>query len=272
MIYRVFLICVAFVAFGHLAVGDSSKSIRDEISHLVGSESEAQTAREALERRPRGSVIEILRTELRPSPRVPSAMLKAAAVLRAREVVPELRRLIAFSESWRVYAAVAETIEALDRESPTSSGTKSGPESGPERLSSEFSRLYLERARAALPADARCAVLDGLSRMGTPLPEALFKNLIGDSNSHVRIAAVRNFVLTRSSLTVDEQARRYSLALALKPYQARLVALREFSRQPASERQVLEKSGDKQVFARLCRNETQADMQAACRRYRAGGE
>ena len=220
------------------------KAIREDIHSLQGSEKESGAALDRLRARPRAAVVAVVKDDLTSASEIPPGTLKAVVALDARELLPVLKTLCAKSEDWPVFAAVNRLID------PKSD--RAGAE--------ELSVVYLSRLNSLLSAAAKVAVLDGLARFGKPLSRESFAELIDDSSLEVRIATVRQFLATRGSLEPAEQLARWTESLKLKPYQARLLAMEELARLPASELGRVKTA----LKAEQCAKESEAEVKAAC--------
>ena len=221
-----------------------ARRIREALLVIEGSEQEASDAAEKLKAEPRAAVLEVLKDELTSSPEPRSSALRAVAVLETRELWPELKLVTARSDQWRVFATVNRLM--------------TGESSGERRA--EIVKIYLSRLES-LPAPAKQAVLDGLAAEKTPLARDAFQHALDDGNFQVRIAAVKQFLASRGALSLDEQKARFQIVFAVKPYQARLLAMQGFLKIEKSERAKLTGAIKKD----LCAAETRDEVKSVCR-------
>jgi hypothetical protein len=197
---------------------------------------------------PRADILTILRDDLSASPvAAPLSSLKAVVLLRAVELVPQLKSLAQRTEDWTIFAHINALVLG---EVPLV-----------KDLAAEFVPVYLKRLPALLSPVARVAVIEGLTSFKVAVPDSVFTDFLSATNYDVRIAAVRNFLATQSELQTNERQRRMVLALDVRPMQARLLALQAVPRLPASERTLLRSlfSGDR------CARESNRKLQVACK-------
>lgn len=221
----------------------NDRALREEILKLGSSESpEYASALDQLSRVPRARVLAILRDDLTAGPHVSVTTLNAITSLRARELLPELKNVARTTEFWRVFASL-NFLFADD-----------------EKGREELVPIYLVRLKNLLSTTAKVAVLNGLSAFQASLPPETFQDVIESGDYDVRIAAIRHLVATRELLHGAERARRFDLAVGLEPRQARIEALREVPRLPASERDRLKKV----FFGGRCSRESDGPTHEAC--------
>jgi hypothetical protein len=238
------------------------KSVREDIHLLQGSEKESGLALDRLQTRPRADVLAVVKDDLTSSSEIPPGTLKAVVALKAIELLPELKVLCAKTEDWAVFASVTRLVSEDEKRSQQLDRSNVDALAG----------LYLARLKSLLSATAKVAVLDGLSRFGRALPHDTFTALLSDSNLEVRIATVREFLATRSGLDPQERLARWGETLKLKPYQARLLAMEELARAPASEASALKGALKLESCAHESESEVKAACQAAAKSVKRGGK
>ena len=205
--------CVtATVAFGTEIAPWSEILLKAQ--ELSGTDEERQAALEKLRAYPRAKVVEALREGLRSSDVPLPAVMRAATELKVRELLPELRRMIARDASWVIVAAVNSL--AKDEKDPK------------ERAS--LAKLYKDRlsAETELPGATRLALLDGLVELKEPISGDLYADLLADKSNSIVESAVHHFLATRAVLSKDDQIKRFKLAFRVRPTMARLEALDAF--------------------------------------------
>lgn len=224
---------------------ENHSALREAILQLGETESaNYPSALEKVLQAPRPQVLAILRDDLASAPQLMRATLDAVVVLRARELLPELKSLAKQTEFWWVFADLNALV------------------TGDEEGSRDLTPIYLTRLGTTLSTTARVAVLNGLASFHAGLPAAVFNDLVDSESYEVRIATVRHWLKTRDLLSETERHRRLEMVLQLRPRQARLIALREVPRMPASERAHLNKN----IFKERCEAETDSATREACRK------
>ncbi len=199
---------------------------------------------ERLRQAPRAEIVAILRDDLNSSPvSAPLSVLKAAVLLRAIELTPQLKILAQRTEEWTVFAHINALV------------------SGESAIEKEFASVYLQRLPVLLSPAAKVAVLEGLTSFKVAVSDGAFTELLNASSYDIRISAVQNFLVTHAELKTAERQRRMVLALDVRPMQARLLALKTVPRLPASERSQLKPlfSGDR------CERESDRKLRSACK-------
>lgn len=234
----------------------SANRIREDINRLQGAEQEADQALDRLKVIPRAEVISVLREDLTASSDIPPGTLKAIVALEAIELLPEFKVLSLKTEDWGIFV----TITRLLRTNLNKSSEQNKNPRDLKNYKAEFSGIFLNRLDKLLSVPAKAAVLDGLQMMGKPITSQLFKTLTNDQNLEVRIAAVRQFLATRTMLSTQEQLARWTTALEIRPFQARLLAMEEFVRLPENDRQQMKSA----FHSAQCANEKESEVKAAC--------
>jgi len=236
----------------HVLSASSEKAIRENILLLNIGEQQADAALDRLHLASRYQVVSVLRDELVSEPVNPSNRnLRAVFALNMIELLPELREISEHTDLWLVFVTVNHLLETA-----------------PKGKIDSFVELYQRRLNSTLSAASRIALLDGLTQLRIPIKSDLFHSLLGDSHFQVRVAAVENFVATGNLLSHEDRIRRMVEAMQMKPYQARLTAIRSFSMLDANERSKLRS----RLPANLCASESRNDRQSACQEaLNAGG-
>jgi hypothetical protein len=186
---------------------------------LAADQETAMTARKSLEGRPRASIIAAARTELlnHPEHLGSFALIDGMAL---KELVPDLIKQVSKTSDWHVARTLASLSSDADRR--------------------VLSPIYLKRLLETKDqATLKVAMLDSLAEWNQALPYATYKLLIGHPSYEVREAVVRQFLLTRKLYSQQDMQNRFITALATKPYQVRLEAMRAFAEMPAIEKSKL---------------------------------
>lgn len=223
----------------------TDRGIREELLRIEGGEREGAEAADKLRAAPRARAVAILREELlaRSEPR--SAVLRAVSLLEMRELWPEMKKLALKSTRWQTFSALNSFLKS---EKDTN-------------IRSEVVKIYLGRLDT-VEAPAKMAILDGLAIEKVSLRPEVFRKLLEDTDFQVRIATIRHFLETRTELDLKEQVARFQTAFVMKPYQARLLAMRGFLALNEKERNALKEA----VKPDLCKDESKNEVKAVCRK------
>lgn len=222
--------------------------IREEILGLVDEEKGSDQALLELKSESRVDVLRIVHEDLLAQPVRPSTLaLKTAILLRMVELLPTLANLTENSQGWDVELALIKIAKAAD--APTRKATAA--------------RLQ-ERLAGYLPVMKQIVIVDGLTELGVVIGNKSFAELTASPDYQVRIAAVRNFLSLRISLTTNEQIERFRASFQLKPYQARLPAMEEFQSLDNLSREALKSS----IPSGLCLRETRTEVKLVCEKIK----
>lgn len=217
--------------------------IREDIHRLQGAESDSELALARLKSLPRAKILAVLKDDLTSNAGVPPGVIQGILGLEARELLPDLISVAAKFDNWSVFMAINQLVDPQDRVQ-----------------ADEVSKMYMTRIKSIRSAPTRVAVVDGLTKYGKPISDELFKELILDQSLDVRIAVVEQFLSSRFALTQNQQIERWTAALELKPYQARLLAMEEFARLPKDSLEKL-----KSAFKpELCNSEPNQKVKDIC--------
>jgi hypothetical protein len=231
-----------------------ARDIHNDVFALADEEKLAEGAVTRLKAEPRADIIAVLQDDLKSQPMNPPALsLKAAVLLNARELLPTLEELVTKTDSWQVF--VSATQLAVQGDDLVQRAQR-------ERLAA----IYLKRLDGLMPATSQIAVLDGLGEFRVSISREKYLQLLGQANFQARVAAVRNFLAARESLSATEQVLRFRAAFLLKPYQARLPAMKEFAKFDAKLKAALRGA----IPDHLCASESRTDVKAACEQLIGG--
>jgi hypothetical protein len=221
-----------------------------EVASQLGTEGEGARVRKELEALPRAKVITAVREGLTEGEPYAGVAARAANALHLTEVEPDLEKAFAKNSDWNFALALASVASESKR----------------SHLANEW-----QSKLTSFESPTRIAVLQTLAQWHQPLQDAMFDRMLNDASFQVRIAAVRNFAMTKDKLQTPEQISRYKKAFAMKPYKVRLAAMADFNSLSKSERARLANAID-DSFKASCKAETKTDVKTECEKMMKGAK
>lgn len=220
------------------ALSVPARAILDDAKRL-GVETDAEAGLQALKSRPKADVVKALREGLKAGEPWVGTSAQAAAALGYLELLPDLKKVAASADSWKVFVALRSLAGDADKKS--------------------VEALYLSvLEKVSVPSQV--AILDALGSWKMVLPDETFSKLTKHSQNSVKRAAVQQFLVARESYSTAQQTERFKTAFALKPYQLRLDTMRTFLDLSKEERVSLSKS----VTQLNCGKEKNAEVKPVC--------
>jgi len=167
--------------------------------------------------------------------------LTAIRLTEMKELLPALRVKARTSTDWLTLNVINKLSTNADEQSKNT-------------------ETYMARLMSPGPSALRLAALDGLVKGGAVLPDAVYEKLLSDRSYAIRETAVRQFLQTRTQYSNGVQAKRFDLAMRVKPYTVRLEAFRGLASLEKSQRDLLNLS----LEEKTCEKEEQPEVKRAC--------
>jgi hypothetical protein len=243
------LVAMTAPVVAHAAITPASREVL-EIASELGTEGEGPRIRKELEALPRAKVVAAVREGLNEGAPFSLVAARTANVLHLTEVSGDLEKAFAKNDDWTLALALASVADEAQK----------------SRLAMQW-----QGKLASFESPTRIAILQMLAEWQHPLQTKQFDQSLNDESSQVRLATVRNFVLTREKLSTAEQIARYKKAFAMKPYQVRLSAMVDYNALSKAERAKLSKAIDEK-FKSACKVEDKPLVKTECEKVLKGAK
>lgn len=207
----------------------------------LGIESETEKAYADLEKIPRAKLVSAFRDGLK-DPSWSMITLNAVSALKVEELALDLGDLAKTRDDWMLIATLGSIA--------------------PETERSKLAQILISRL-SKVSNPTRVASLETLGAWHQQISKSDYEKYLKDESFEVRVAAVRAFVGSRTSLKAADQLSRYQQAFAAEPYTVRLEALNNFASLSSSEQTQLIGALDSR-FKKACGQEKNPQVKSKC--------
>lgn len=243
------LLCAVCLCARASADGVRSEAlrIREDLLALSSGESRKGEAVQRLRGWPRGSVLAVLKEDLRLGPGLArTAAFNGVSATEASELLPEILHVAAKSEDWRVFSVL---LALIDRGTHLRANDKI-----------EMERLFRNRLENSTATVIQVSSLDGLARLRATITDEQFRKFMEATRFELRLATVDHFFTTWKSIPLAQAEERWKVILKAKPVQARMKGLRALASLGSQDQYLIK------ALTPLanCTKETHAEMQKLC--------